>query len=214
MRVRFPLDAPQQSVLFVYPNIAYTTLASTSIGVVFSDTLIISTENAHRIAPTHHPHNYRPNQWNALYGLLIPLESNSGHKSIQKHTTCDHGNCIARGLHNGEFWSSGKRVLGGHGWGGVLRRIFPIKNTRKLFVDSLPTLWYTRAPASHICIMCAISKRAFTLWPFRQPEKKIEKSSNTPLRINAAFGRLVAFPRKREHRSLAIELTAYSMGLR
>ena len=43
---------------FVYTHIEYTTLASTPIGVVFSDTLIISTENAPRIAPTHHPHNY------------------------------------------------------------------------------------------------------------------------------------------------------------
>lgn len=40
---------------FVYPHIEYTTLASTPIGVVFPDTLIISTENAPRSAPTLHP---------------------------------------------------------------------------------------------------------------------------------------------------------------
>ena len=45
---------------FVYPNIEYTTLASTPIGGVFSDTLIINTENGPRSAPTHNPHNYSP----------------------------------------------------------------------------------------------------------------------------------------------------------
>ena len=43
---------------FVYLHTEYTTLASTPIGVVFSDTLIINTENAPRSAPTHNPHNY------------------------------------------------------------------------------------------------------------------------------------------------------------
>ena len=43
---------------FVYPHIEYTTLASTPIGVVFPDTLIINTENASRSAPTHYPHNH------------------------------------------------------------------------------------------------------------------------------------------------------------
>ena len=45
---------------FVYLHIEYTTLASTLIGVVFSDTLIINTENGPRSAPTHYPHNYSP----------------------------------------------------------------------------------------------------------------------------------------------------------
>ena len=43
---------------FVYPNIEYTTLPSTPIEVVFSDTLIINTENGPRSAPTHNPHNH------------------------------------------------------------------------------------------------------------------------------------------------------------
>lgn len=45
---------------FVYPHTEYTTLASTPIGVVFSDTLIINTENGPGSAPTHHPHNHSP----------------------------------------------------------------------------------------------------------------------------------------------------------
>ena len=45
---------------FVYLHIEYTTLASTPIGVVFSDTLIINTENAPRSALTHHPNNHSP----------------------------------------------------------------------------------------------------------------------------------------------------------
>ena len=45
---------------FVYLHIEYTTLASTPIVGVFSDTLIINTENAPRSALTHHPHNYSP----------------------------------------------------------------------------------------------------------------------------------------------------------
>ena len=94
----------------------------------FFPILWLSTQRTPLEARRHITHTTtRPNQRNALYGLLIPLESNFSYKSIQKYSTLDHGNWIARGLHNGEFWSSGERVLGGHGWGGVLRRIFPIK---------------------------------------------------------------------------------------
>ena len=45
-------------------------------------------------------------------------------------------------------------------------------------------------------------------------EKKMKKFLNTPLRINAAFDRLVAFPRKRGLRSLAYAITAGGVNRR
>ena len=125
------------------------------------------------------------NQGNALYGLLIPIESNSSYKPIQKYYTLDHDNCIARGLHNGEFWSSGKRVLGGHGWGGVLCRIFP---TKKISINSYLTVCkhygirahhYTNM--GHIWAVCTICCQIAA-------RKKMKKNSNPPLRISAAYG--------------------------
>ena len=122
-------------------------------------------EARRRITPT----TTRPNPRNALYGLLIPLELNSGYKSIQKYAACDHGNRIARGLHNGEFWSSGKMVLGGHRWGGVLCRIFP--------TNSLLTVCQHFGMRAYHCTHGHMGIRPF------HPPKKIEKILNTPLRI-------------------------------
>ena len=126
------------------------------------------------------PTTIRPNIRNAPYGLLIPLESNSSYKSIQKYDTLDHGNCIARGLHNEEFWSSGEMVLGGHGWGGVLCRIFPTKNIDKLLIDSMLTLWYTRASLYQYGLYTGGVYNPPAISP---AEKKVEKNQNTPLRI-------------------------------
>ena len=118
-----------------------------------------------------------PNTRNALYWLLIPLESYSGYKPIKKYDTLDHDNCIARGLHNGEFWSSGKRVLGGYRWGGVLCRIFPTKNIDKLLLDSMQTLWYTRASLYQYGLyMCCMP----TPPPFSPPKKKLKKIKIPP----------------------------------
>lgn len=124
------------------------------------------------------PTTIRPNIRNAPYGLLIPIESNSSYKSIQKYDTLDHDNCIARGLHNGEFWSSGKMVLGGHGWGGVLCRIFP---TKKISINSLLTVCkhfgirahhYTNM--GHIWAVCTIRRQI-------DARKKNEKKLKSPL---------------------------------
>ena len=134
------------------------------------------------------PTTIRPNIRNAPYGLLIPIESNSSYKSIQKYDTLDHDNCIARGLHNGGFWSSGKWVLGGHGWGGVLCRIFP---TKKISINSLLTVCkhygirahhYTNM--GHIYVLYAHSAA------ISPPKKKLKKNQNPPLRIRTAYGRL------------------------
>ena len=121
------------------------------------------------------PITTRTNTRNALYGLLIPLESNSSYKPIQKYDTLDHGNCIARGLHNGGFLSSGEMVLGRHGWGGVLRRIFP-KKTDKLLLDSWQTLWYTRASL----YIWAIYGRCVHSAANSPPEKKLKKTQKPP----------------------------------
>ena len=124
------------------------------------------------------PTTIRPNIRNAPYWLLIPLESYSGYKLIQKYDTLDHGNCIARGLHNGEFWSSGKMVLGGHGWGGVLCRIFP---TKKISINSYLTVskhygirahHYTYGP--YICAVCPLRP------PICPRKKKLKKTQIPP----------------------------------
>ena len=118
------------------------------------------------------------NQGNALYWLLIPLESYSGYKLIQKYDTLDHDNCIARGLHNGEFWSSGKMVLGGYGWGGVLCRIFP---TKKISINSYLTVCKHFGIRAHhytnmgyICAVCPLRRH------FRPPKKKLKKTQIPP----------------------------------
>ena len=48
----------------------------------------------------------------------------------------------------------------------------------------------------------------------RPPKKKMKKFLNTPLRINAVFDRLVAFPRKRGLRSLVYAITAGGVNRR
>lgn len=128
------------------------------------------------------PTTIRPNIRNAPYGLLIPIESNSSYKSIQKYDTLDHDNCIARGLHNGEFWSSGKRVLGGHGWGGVLCRIFP---TKKISINSYLTVCKHYGIRAHhytnmgyICAVCPLRRH------FRR-RKKVEKKTQIPPCVSA-----------------------------
>ena len=141
-------------------------------------------ESRRHITPT----TIRPNIRNAPYGLLIPIESNSSYKSIQKYDTLDHDNCIARGLHNGGFWSSGKRVLGGYRWGGVLCRIFP---TKKILINSYLTVgkhygiraYHYNTNMGHIWAVCTIRRH------FRPP-KKMKKTQNPPLRIITAYGRL------------------------
>ena len=82
-------------------------------------------------------------------------------------------------------------VLGGHGWGGVLCRIFPI-NSLLTVCKHFGIRAYHYTNMGYMWAACPI-RRHFAA------RKKVEKFLNTPLRINAAFGRLVAFPRKREH---------------
>ena len=130
------------------------------------------------------PTTIRPNIRNAPYGLLIPLESNSSYKSIQKYDTLDHGNCIARGLHNGEFWSSGEMVLGGHGWGGVLCRIFP---TKKILINSYLTVGKHYGIRAHHYTNMGCIRAVCTIRPPICPRKKVEKNQNTPLRISTDY---------------------------
>ena len=94
--------------------------------------------------------------------------------------------------------------LGDMGGVGYCVEFFRQKNIDKLFIDSWRTLWNTRVSLYNkgyiwaVCPIAAIKKK----------KKKWKKFLNTPLRINAVFDRLVAFPRKREQSFVLWKLQA------